>query len=149
MLEEFWQDVKALGGIPFYLLIMLLFIILGDYKTTLVLGLGVVLSYSLTILIRMLYFKERPQKVKYKTFVQKIDASSFPSLHVMRVVVLGLVLALTISAPLFSMLAVLCILLVAKSRIKQQRHHFSDTVGGMIFGILIALLSMWIGNLIF
>ena len=149
MLEEFWQDIKALGGLPFYLIMILLFLILQDYKTTFVLFVGLVLTYSIAVLIRMIYFKERPQKVKYETFIQKIDASSFPSVHVMRAVVLGLILALTISSPFFSMLIVLCVLFVAKSRIKLKRHHLGDVLGGMILGVLVGLVSIWAGNMLF
>ena len=63
--------------------------------------------------------------------------------------VLGIVLATTISAPLFSMLAIPCIILVAYARVKLNRHHLSDVIGGLVLGVIIGLVSIWVTNLIF
>lgn len=149
MIKEFLQDIKAFGGFPFYIVIILLFLVMNRMVMVFTLSLSLILSFLVTIGIRMIYFKERPVKVKYKTFFQKIDASSFPSLHTIRAVVLGIVLATSISTPLFSMLAIPCILLVAFARVKLKRHHLSDVIAGMFFGVLISLLSVWITNLLF
>jgi len=149
MIEEFLQDIKALGGLPFYVIIILLFVIMGNYPVVFALTFGLIVAYLITISIRLVYFKERPKKVKYKNLIQKIDASSFPSLHVIRAAILGIILATTISTPLFSMLSIPCILLVAYARVKLNRHHVSDVVGGLFFGVVIGLVSIGVTNLIF
>jgi membrane-associated phospholipid phosphatase len=149
MITEFLQDIKALGGLPFYIFITLLFMIIGDFLMFFTLTIALIISYMITILIRMIYFRERPEKVKYKTFLQKIDASSFPSMHTIRATNLGIITATAIQTPLFSMLAIPYILLVAFSRVKLKRHHLSDVIGGLFFGVLISLLVIWMTNLIF
>ena len=149
MIEEFLEDIKALGGLPFYVIVILLFAIMAEYPIVFALTFGLIVSYLITITIRMVYFRERPKKVKYKNWIQKIDASSFPSLHTMRAVVLGIIVATTISSPIFSMLAIPCILLVAYARVKLDRHHVSDVVAGLFLGVPVGLVSIWITNLLF
>lgn len=149
MKEELLQDLKALGGLPFYLIITLVFLIMQDFYATFALFFGLIVSFIVTIGIRMFYFKERPKKVKYNNWIQKIDASSFPSLHTMRAVILGIILMTLISTPLFSMLGVACILLVAYSRVKLKRHHLSDVIGGLFLGVVIGLGAIWVANLLF
>ena len=149
MINEFLQDMKALGGLPIYVIIIALFLTMGDFIISTALTIGLVISYAVTIGIRSVYFKERPKKVKYRTKLEKLDASSFPSMHTIRVVVLGIILATAISTPLFSILAIPCIILAAYARVKLKRHHLIDVAAGAVFGILIALVSIWITNLIF
>lgn len=149
MIDEFFQDLKALGGLPFYVIIIALFLIMGDYVTAFALSLGLILAYLMTAGIRSVYYKDRPKKVKYKTKLEKLDASSFPSLHTIRVVVLGIILATVISSPLFSMLVIPCVILAAYARVKLKRHHLMDVFGGAVLGIVIALFSIWMTNLVF
>ncbi len=149
MLDEVWQDIKAFGGLPFYLIITLVFLIMYDYYVFFALVLGLILSYVVTIGIRLVYFKQRPQKVKYKNLIQKVDASSFPSLHTIRVVVLGLILMVVVSRPLFSLLVIPFVLLSAYARVKLKRHHLSDVIAGIFLGVVIALFSLWISNILF
>ena len=149
MINEFLQDMKALGGLPIYVIIIALFLTMGDFIISTALTIGLVISYAVTIGIRSVYFKERPKKVKYRTKLEKLDASSFPSMHTIRVVVLGIILATAISTPLFSILAIPCVILAAYARVKLKRHRLIDVAAGGVFGILIALVSIWITYLIF
>jgi membrane-associated phospholipid phosphatase len=49
--------------------------------TTALLCVALVCSYVFGSLIKLFYFKPRPKEQAYKNLLQKIDASSFPSVH--------------------------------------------------------------------
>jgi undecaprenyl-diphosphatase len=146
--KELLQDLKGMSGVPVFGLIIIVSFLLGEKSLAAQLFAGIVIAYAVTILIRVLYFRQRPDMEKYHSFIQKIDASSFPSLHSMRAGVLGTVLALHFSNPLLSALFVLCSVAVAASRVLLKRHFVSDVVAGLVIGVIIGfavarLISFW------
>ena len=144
MLQENLQDLKGLAGNPLFVLVSLLALVLGKITLFWQLVVGLILAYALTITVRMLFFRRRPDKQIYHTLIGRFDASSFPSLHAMRASVLATLLALFFNNSLLTVLFVICALGVGYARVFQKRHFVSDVVVGLIVGVLIALLSVWL-----
>ena len=139
---ELLQDIKALSGLPIFAVLIVLTFLLGEINLSGQLLLGLAFACTLTVIIRIVYFRERPDKQKYKSFLQKIDASSFPSLHAMRAAVLATILAVYFANILLTVIFILCAIGVATSRLLLKRHHFSDVFVGLVLGVILALISI-------
>ena len=78
------RETSSLGSIVVYGVIAVLFYFLNHVDVFLQLVTAIVLGYAITALLRLLFFKHRPKKEKFKNLIEKIDAATFPSLHSMR-----------------------------------------------------------------
>ena len=136
--EGFWRDVTTLGSGFFSLAVLFLLLLLNEYELLVKLTVGFFFTIFVVALIRTFYFKNRPQKQEFKGFIERIDASSFPSLHTARVVFLTLsmvdVLNNTNNVKLILFLVIFALLGIY-SRIYLKRHDWNDIVGGIILGV--------------
>lgn len=142
--REFLEDVKAFGGLPIYLALIAVFFVLGYVSMSVRLLIGLVLAYALTSSIRFIFFRQRPDKQKFKGLAQKIDASSFPSLHAMRAGCLAVLLILFFSNFWITVISIIAAVCVALVRVVQKRHFASDVIVGLIIGAVIAWISILI-----
>lgn len=137
--KEVKDDLKALGGLPIYLLTAFAFY-LADYKeAAAILLIGLVIGYALAIALRLLFWRRRPDKEAYHDLISKIDAGSFPSLHSMRVAMLATVIMMrfqSITAYIVFTLAALSVLIL---RVTEKRHYPRDVIAGAILGVLIII----------
>lgn len=138
--NELMENVSAFGSIFIHILLMAVAFALKDVVLYPLLK-GFVLIYLIGVPIKLLVFKNRPKKMKYKEIWEKFEASSFPSIHAARVVFLALVLCSrfnnnALSAVLFAVAA-----LVMYSRIYLKKHYWGDVIGGLLIGIVIYYLS--------
>ena len=131
-LHQFFQDVTAMGGFAASLLLTLLFI---SSPLLIPLIAGSVLTAALVIIIRLFYFKPRPKKEEYSNLWEKIDASSFPSLHAARVVFLAILFSVHFANQYLTILCTIVAILVAYSRIYLQKHDWIDIIGGAVIGM--------------
>jgi len=138
--QELLQDIKGISGVPLFVVLIIVSFLLGMIELSAQLTVGLVLAYAVTVLIRIFYFKRRPDKESYRTFIEKIDASSFPSLHSLRAGVLATILSLYFGNNLLTILFALCAFAVAFSRVVLKRHFASDAIAGLVLGIGIGLL---------
>jgi undecaprenyl-diphosphatase len=136
IMHSILRDLSAFGALPFYLFISLFLLILGEIKLFWVLFIGLLLSYFFAFSIRLFYFKNRPIKVKYHNILEKIDASSFPSLHSWRIALLWLVLCFYYSNLVFWVLFGVLALIVLFSRYYLKKHYFTDILFGAVFGLI-------------
>lgn len=141
MREENIKDIAALGGNPVYIGVAALFWLFGNPGVAVQLAVALILCYAATTALRIGFFRERPKKQGYRNFLERIDASSFPSLHTMRAAVIAATTGVFFSQPLAWILAAAAAVSVAASRVVQKRHHKSDVVAGLVIGVTIALLS--------
>src|SRR3989338_1746636 len=120
--NDFFRDLTSLGSLWLYLVVILYFLFIQNYALlkNLVIGLGLI--YLIVVIIRAFYFKERPKKYSYNSFIERLDASSFPSLHAARAAFLFVNLAAFLNNPIFFVLSIILILMVAYSRIYMQKH---------------------------
>lgn len=167
-LSEFMQDVGFLGSLPAYVFVTLASIILAFLvplkegpnefivASVFLLG-GLGLLYIMVCGIRLLYFKQRPKKQSFQGFFERIDASSFPSMHAARSVVLsaGIWFLLRESGIWFvvqewvminkdwliSLFLGMFILLTGVSRVWLKRHYWSDIIVGWIIGTIVTIVA--------
>lgn len=143
-LDTLFRDFTFLGGFLFYFLCFLLALTLKQTKLALILFLGFILIFSVSIIIRLFYFVPRPKKELHRNFIERIDASSFPSIHSARIVFLFLIslnLSVNFLVKVFFFLITVAVLY---SRIYLKKHYFVDVLVGAIIGIITYLLSLFI-----
>ncbi|HLD79979.1 MAG: hypothetical protein A2822_01230 [Candidatus Staskawiczbacteria bacterium RIFCSPHIGHO2_01_FULL_41_41] len=132
-LHEFLRDVTAMGGLAASVLIILLFI---SSPLLIPLIVGSILTAAFVLLIRIFYFKNRPKKEEYQNFWEKIDASSFPSLHTARIVFLAVLFSVYFSNVYSTTLFTVTAALVSYSRVYLQKHDWVDVAGGIVVGVV-------------
>jgi len=143
-LEETLRDTTALGGNAVYGMVALMFLLTGDTETFVYLALALILLYAIISIVRLLFFRVRPDKQKYAGFFTKIDAGSFPSLHSARATALAIVTG--VAFPDFAIRAVLAlgVLAVVVTRVVLKRHYITDVIAGVALGGIVAWLTFFI-----
>lgn len=171
--EDNIRDISALGGLPFYIAVMLWFFAANNKAILYELMLSLLLCYAITTSIRLVYFKKRPDadrrpdtqtktkddqmsssslasynqvvmhNQKYKNIFEKIDASSFPSLHAMRAGALGVIVAAFFNNIVITAAALVMIGAVGATRVMLRRHHSIDTTAGIAIGGIIAVAAIY------
>ena len=135
--NDLLRDITSLGSLFAYLLLISFFLIQKKYDVSTKLIIGLVVIYIATILIKSIYFKNRPEKIAYSSFIEKLDASSFPSLHTSRIIFLSAVLIKYYGNIYFSVLIVLLAIAIPYSRIYLRKHDIKDAIAGIVFGIAV------------
>ena len=131
-LNEFFRDITAIGGFAASVLLILLF---ASSSLLIPLLAGSAITAGIVVLIRIFYFKNRPKKENYKNFLERIDASSFPSLHTARIVFLAMIFSSHFANHYLSILCTITAALVSYSRIYLQKHDWIDVAGGIVVGV--------------
>ncbi|MBU0894630.1 MAG: phosphatase PAP2 family protein [Nanoarchaeota archaeon] len=145
LIKKFFEEITFLGGVLFYSIFLLYFLLEQKYIYFGILLTSLILVYFVTFLIRIFYFKTRPEKVKYNNFLEKIDASAFPSIHAARVFILFLFFISFINNFYFFFLFLLFVLfLTIYSRIYLRKHDIVDVFGGLILGTISFFVSFLI-----
>jgi membrane-associated phospholipid phosphatase len=139
------HEITVLGSLVFYGILLLFFLAVQDILMFKVLLTGCIITFTITILIRTFYFKDRPAKQEYKNWVERMDASSFPSLHSARIIFLMLVFMFKFQHLYTSLLFILLALVVMISRVYLKKHDWIDISSGAFLG----LFTYWIITLIF
>ena len=138
--NDFFRDITSFGSLWFYAILIVFFLITGDYSSLLVLLSGFILIYFATIIIRSLYFKNRPQKYPYNNLIEKLDASSFPSMHAMRTGFLASFFIAYFKNSLVSILLAVLALVILYSRMYLKKHDWNDVLAGVVLGVFISYL---------
>jgi membrane-associated phospholipid phosphatase len=138
VVNAFFTDLSALGGMPTYILITLVMLTLKPTLGIKLIG-ALVTAFTVTVAIRLIYFKTRPKLRPARNLLERLDASSFPSLHTMRAAILAIILSQN-----QIVLAVLLLTAagVGYSRYKLQHHDPTDVTGGYIIGLLIGFFIL-------
>ena len=133
---QFLTDLSALGGLPVYG-VLTLFALLTDTALATRLVIAFVVAVGISALIRIVYFKQRPQRRQFRNVIERIDASSFSSLHTMRATILAVLLSQS-----QLMLSVFLVVAggVAFARFKLKQHDAADVMCGYIIGFVVAML---------
>lgn len=137
IMKKFFEEITFLGGIAFYLFVIILFLISREYILSLRLFLGLIIIYFMAFVIRLFYFKDRPEKVTHTNFLERIDASSFPSVHAARMTYLFLFILFSsffFLYPIVKIITGAVFLLALYSRIYLSKHDFVDVLAGVLLG---------------
>ena len=140
MINSFWRDVTAFVSLIFSLVAVALSYLLGQPILSMQLLVALSLCYLIAFPIKVLFFKRRPDNQQYSNLLQKFDASSFPSVHAMRAVSLGIVLCAYAGSILFTIFTALIILGVMYTRIRLKKHFLVDVFWGTLLGAGIGFL---------
>jgi len=132
---QFFRDISTLGGVFFYSFILIFLLLIKNFTLFKKLFIALILIYLSSITLRYFFFKERPVKEKYTSLIEKIDSSSFPSLHAARASVLSLFAYYNLQFNLFLFVLILS-LIILYSRIYLKKHYFKDILAGILIGIL-------------
>lgn len=137
-LHEFFRDITAMGGFAASLLLILLFM-----SSSLLIRLiaGSIITAGVVVFIRIFYFKDRPKREIYTNFWQRIDASSFPSLHAARIVFLAIIFSVHFANLYLTILCSITAALVSYSRIYLKKHDWWDVAGGAVVGVATYLIT--------
>lgn len=134
------EDAGALGALPFYLFISIFVLIQNELKLFIWLLLGLVFSYFFIVLIRIFYHKDRPVREPYKNLLEKIDASSFPSLHSWRIAMISCLLIYYYMSLYLGIFLFIASIIVMFSRYYLKKHYITDIFFGGLFGIIESVL---------
>ncbi|HIH12529.1 TPA: phosphatase PAP2 family protein [Candidatus Woesearchaeota archaeon] len=140
IVDKFFKDISPLGGGVLYSLVLLVVLGLQEMALFLRLLFGFLLTGMVVVLIRSVYFKDRPQRREYHSWMEKIIASSFPSWHTARAVFLALTF-MTLGGVYLKVVLGFIALLVGYSRIHLRRHDYWDVLGGMVLGMVTFFLG--------
>jgi len=138
--EQVFKDLSTLGGSIFYAFVLGLSLLFGEIELFTDLLVGFFFTLLVIVLIRTFYFKDRPKKEKYNSYIEKIEASSFPSWHSARIIFLALMFSYFFVNRYVTGLLILTSLAVAYSRIHLKRHDWIDILGGIVLGVVTFLL---------
>ncbi|MBI2101168.1 phosphatase PAP2 family protein [Candidatus Woesearchaeota archaeon] len=134
---DFFRDFSALGSLWIYAAAALFLLAFKNYELLKKLAAGLVLIYAIVIAVRTFYFKERPHKYPHNSYIEKLDASSFPSLHSARTAFLAAVFVGYFNNAMSSILLILMALIILYSRIYLKKHDYRDILAGVIVGIIV------------
>ncbi len=140
------SDASSLGGLPMYGFVLLASLASGNtglfVRLVAAFCIGLFAAYAL----RVIFPKPRPG-VSAAAFgamqwYEKLDASSFPSVHALRVSILFFSFYGAYPSKGSFAVALLAIAAVSYSRIFLKKHYFVDVAAGAALGILSGLLSL-------
>ena len=140
-----WRDLTSLGSIVFYALLSFSVLLFAEFNLFWQLLFGFVLTLAVISLTRAIYFRSRPNHRTYKNLLEKIDASSFPSVHAARCIFLALALGNHFQNFYLTSFFVLTALTIMYSRIVLKKHDWIDLTAGTVLGIIV----FWISLLVF
>ncbi len=132
-IDVFFRDITAMGGLAASILLILLFL---SSPLLVPLIAGSILTAGIIVVIRIFYFKNRPKKETYSNFIERIDASSFPSLHSARIVFLAILFSAHFTNQYLTILCTVVAALVSYSRIYLKKHDWVDVAGGVVVGVI-------------
>jgi membrane-associated phospholipid phosphatase len=135
IINENIRDFTSFGN-PIILLLFS-FLIIGFSFDLIYIILGIILIELVAGGIKIIFFKDRPQKKDHHNILEKIDAGSFPSIHSARACFVFLVIYSLVSLNLAKLALVLLILIVGASRILLKKHYIIDIIGGYILGFFV------------
>ena len=142
--DDFFRDITSFGSVWFYIFLMFFFLIQKNYALFAKLALGIGIGYVAIVILRIAFFKDRPDKYKYKTLIDKLDAASFPSTHSARVAFLFVLFVNYFNNMVISVFLALIAGIVLYSRIYLKKHDWKDVMGGAIVGILAYFIVSYI-----
>ncbi len=131
-----FKQITELGSMTLITVFAVFFIFLNQglaIRTILGIAGVVIISYA----IKMLFFKNRPIKQSTGTFIEKVDASSFPSVHAARITIIAFWLIIYFNSIYLRAFTALIWILVIYSRVYLKKHYWTDVIGGTIIALII------------
>ncbi|MBT4447059.1 phosphatase PAP2 family protein [archaeon] len=134
------RDITTFGGSPFYAALVIFLLLIQQISLVIELILGLIIIVFIAVLIRTFYYKARPKELPHKTWIERIEASSFPSIHAARAIFLALIFGTYYQIIGVSILLTVSALAVCYSRIYLRRHDIPDILAGITLGTITFLI---------
>ncbi len=140
--------------IPMILIVGYMYLIIGDYMLPftifILLWSTLFTSYALGTIVKLLYYKPRPEPLHATNRLQKIDASSFPSIHTANSMILAFwwILSILQSWPQTMLTyTIICFwffffMAISLSRVVLKKHFPIDIIAWVIFGAICICIVM-------
>jgi membrane-associated phospholipid phosphatase len=140
MKKTLFQSITFLGNIVFYLIILIFaYLTKNNFLNLLII---LIIGLSLAVIIRIIYFKPRPNKAKTNTLWLRIYNSSFPSVHAMRATILAYFFIISYPNFIIIISSVTLAALVCYSRIYLKKHDYKDILAGILIGLLLSFFFL-------
>jgi membrane-associated phospholipid phosphatase len=129
--------ISALGSKEITLLIPIFFYLINQKQLAVKVFLGLIIIYTIGMIIRLTYNKERPKQKPRNNLLQKIEANSFPSMHATRSTFILLILLQYFQYEIkISIFLSIIYITILYARIHKKRHDYIDLIGGIILGLV-------------
>ena len=143
LFDESFRQISPLGSHQFFIIVTALYLLtykLHEFKTLI---LGLILISAIAIPIRIVFYRQRPDKTGYHNLIEKVHAASFPSLHSTRATFLTLFLVIYFEKQLLVSLFIAAIgILVIYGRLYRKRHYPLDIIAGIILGTMVYAVTL-------
>jgi undecaprenyl-diphosphatase len=135
---EFSRDITSLSS-PLILGLFFLLLFADNVKILVLVIFSFLVNEIICSLVKYFFFRPRPEPMKWKTWWEKIEASTFPSIHSSRAGLMAVwVMSQSTYLSSFQQVVVLMImLLVALSRVVLKKHFYIDIICGLVIGAII------------
>jgi membrane-associated phospholipid phosphatase len=141
-IDEIIEDFSSFGD-PSILFIIWLLIFRLDINYLLIFIVGMFFIEVIGGTIKVIWYKERPNKMAHETILDKVYTGSFPSIHVARAVFVFSFISTQFSGILLFMFP-LIIATVAFSRMYLRKHFSIDVFGGFVLGTAAVFLILFL-----
>ena len=133
--ESLVLEITAFGGTALYVVLVFFLLLIGKTEHVFIIITAYITSLPLAALIRVVYFKPRPEQREFTTLFGKLLASAFPSLHVMRAFTYAVIFADWVGSTMALGVFLSIAALVAWSRISLKKHDWVDVGVGAVMGV--------------
>jgi len=100
-------------------------------------------------LIKLVWYRPRPVPIAWSNWYEKINASSFPSIHAARLAVFATFCILSERFDLYTLwIIITAALVVGITRVVLKKHYWVDVIGGWVLGVLLTIVGVYILSLI-
>lgn len=142
-LDRWMRDITSLVGLPYIVLIILGLWSFDKIKVMWQFIFAIIISEVIIYVIRYFYFRPRPvgKTKNFTSFYEKLDESSFPSVHAARSFIFAVVLSQLVPMGAQILLWITAAL-ISISRVYLKRHHWSDIIVGGILGLMVGYLAI-------
>ena len=139
--KNIFKIITFFGNIIFSIFIIVLLYFLDKQKSYQLFVL-VLISTIIAGIIRIIYFKKRPDNSPTNNLWLRLYNSSFPSIHAMRSIILAYLLSGIYPKIIFIIIFWILALLICYSRIYLKKHDFIDVLFGALIGLLLAFIVL-------
>lgn len=133
-------SVLTLLGTPFFYAPLCVVFAVFDFAASVRLAMALAVVEVFCGILKFIYPKERPVPLPRKTFYQRYEAGSFPSVHSARTAAMAVFFSLQYPHWSVAAVGVLALLVVGYSRIFLQKHYLVDVVAGALIGAAFGVL---------
>ncbi|HIG98803.1 TPA: phosphatase PAP2 family protein [Candidatus Woesearchaeota archaeon] len=137
----FFHAVSLIGLPPAYI-VVLLFLWRSGFEHAGRIGMAFIAIEILCGAIKLVYPKERPEKMPRRNLIERYEAGGFPSIHSARAAALAIGTGAAYPMMTVWVLSALAAAVVGYSRVYLKKHDITDVLGGMAIAVVISALAL-------